>query len=284
MPKLFSEGDLALVVDNKNRHHLIKLGPGKVFHSHQGLLAHEEIIGREDGSRLKTHSGREMVVLRPGLADYILKMGRSAQVIYPKDIGPMLVAADIYPGASVLEAGLGSGAMTLALLRAVGPTGRVVTYEIREDMGSQAQRNIEAFMPGVQTFQVKYRDVYEGVDEREVDRVILDLPEPWRMVPIAAEALRSGGIFLSYLPTVLQLHKLYEALAQDPRFDFIEAFEVLQRPWHLAPTSARPEHRMVAHTGFITKAIRCAPRASHRPLDLSPDEPATEDDDGEQPG
>ncbi len=272
MAERFTDGDLALAIDRRGRRYLIKLGMGKVFESHLGYLPHEEIIGNEEGCRLPTHSGHEIVLLKPGLADYILEMPRQSQVIYPKDIGPILLHADIYPGATVVEAGIGSGALTMALLRAVGPLGRVVSYEVREDLAAQAMLNIQAFLPGVETLLLRHGDIYEGIVERDVDRIALDLPEPWRAVGVAAEALRTGGQLMSFLPTVLQVHRLYETLAADPRFDFIDSFEVLHRPWHLAATSARPAHRMVAHTGFITKAIRCAPRGGGRKAEMAAEE------------
>lgn len=269
MAERFAVGDLAILIDHRERRYLVKLGTGRVFSTHVGALPHDQVIGQEEGCRLLTHSGHRMLALRPTLADYILKMPRSSQVIYPKDIGAILVHADIYPGAVVLEAGIGSGALTLALLRAVGPTGRVVSYDVREDLAAQALRNIHGWMPGVENFALLIQDVYEGVQEREVDRLVLDLPEPWRAVPVAAGALRPGGILLSFLPTVLQIHHLYQALTADPHFDLIESFEVLHRPWHLGATSARPAHRMVAHTGFITKAVRCAPRPATPAAGLS---------------
>ena len=262
MAERFADGDLALLIDHRERRYLVRLGRGRVFSSHLGVLPHDEVIGQEEGCRLRSHSGHQVLALRPTLAEYILKMPRSSQVIYPKDMGAILVHADIHPGAVVLEAGIGSGALTLALLRAVGPSGRVISYDIREDLAAQGLRNIQALMPGVENFALRIQDVYEGVDEREVDRMVLDLPEPWRAVPVAASALRPGGILLSFLPTALQLHQLYQALAADPHFELIESFEVLERPWHLAATSARPAHRMVAHTGFLTKAVCCQPRTA----------------------
>ena len=178
MANTFQDGDLAIVIDSRSRRFMVRLGAGRVFHTHHGHLAHDDIIGQEEGSRLKTQMDREMVVLRPSLADYILKMPRQSQVIYPKDIGPMLVSGDIHPGARVVEAGMGSGAMSMALLRAIGPMGRLTTYEVREDLATQALRNVEAFMPGVENFILRHADVYEGIEERDVNRVVLDLPEP----------------------------------------------------------------------------------------------------------
>ncbi|MBF8299541.1 MAG: tRNA(1-methyladenosine) methyltransferase-like methyltransferase, partial [Dehalococcoidia bacterium] len=154
-------------------------------------------------------------------------MKRQAQVIYPKDLGPILIHGDIFPGAHVLEAGVGAGALTLVLLRAVGPQGHVTTYEIREDLAAVAARNVKDFMGDAPQFTLKIGDVYAGVGERNIDRVVLDVPEPWQAIDTVGKCLHTGGIFISYLPTVLQIHRLQQELSKDPRFDFIEAFEVL---------------------------------------------------------
>jgi tRNA (adenine57-N1/adenine58-N1)-methyltransferase len=262
----FSEGDLALIVDPRGREYLQTLGREKVFQSHMGHLAHDAIIGCSSGSRLDTHTGHQLIVLRPTLVQYVMNMKRTSQIIYPKDVGPILVYGDIYPGATVVEAGIGSGALTLALLRAVGDSGRVTTYEVREDLAKMGVRNVEGFMPGVTNFELRAGDIYEGIKEREVDRVVLDLPEPWRAIGPATEALRLGGVFVSFLPTVLQLHRLSQELGRDRHFELAESFEVLHRSWHLASNSARPDHRMVGHTGFITTAVRCSPRHDRAPV------------------
>jgi len=229
------------------------------FHSHRGHLSHDQIIGGEEGMRLRTSLGTELMVFRPTLADYLLEMPRQTQIIYPKDLGYILVAGDIYPGARVLEAGIGSGALTLALLRAVGEDGQVISYEVREDVAEQAIRNIESFLGyRPSNLTLRFKDIYGGIEEEELDRVILDVPEPWQAVASAGEALRPGGLFLSYLPTVLQIHELVQSLKESRRFDLIEVAEILVRPWHVEKRSVRPEHRMVAHTGFITTTRRCA--------------------------
>jgi tRNA (adenine57-N1/adenine58-N1)-methyltransferase len=185
-------------------------------------------------------------------------MPRGAQVIYPKDIGPILMLADIFPGAQVLESGVGSGALTSALLRAIGPTGRVTGYEIRDDFAQRAIRNVHGFLGADVPLDVEVRDVYEGIDERDLDRVILDLPEPWRVVKHAIEALRPGGILCAYLPTILQVGRLREEIAAAP-FGMVDTLEVLQRGWHVEGQSIRPDHRMVAHTGFLTVARLLVP-------------------------
>ncbi len=260
MSPLFREGDQALVTDARERRYMFRLASGKVFESHLGKIPHDRIIGQEDGSRVLTHLGSEVLVLRPTYHNYIVEMPRTAQIIYPKDIGAVLVYGDIYPGATVVEAGLGSGAMTLGLLRAVGPTGRVTSYEVRDELVARSVKNIQGLLPETPNLTVKNKDIYLELAETGVDRIVLDVPEPWRAVAPAAKALRSGGIMVCYLPTVLQVHQLNEALENEPCFDLIDSFELLLRPWYFAPTSARPVHRMVAHTGFITTAVRCAPK------------------------
>ena len=266
MPVTFRDGDLVLLVDSRNRRYMFKLQAGQSFHSHHGGLPHDLIIGRSDGARVRSPVGHEVVAMKPTLADYILRMSRSSQVIYPKDLGPIVVFGDIYPGATVVEAGVGAGALSLALLRAVGSAGRLITYEIRSDLAAEALRNIQAFTPDVPNFLLKAGDITQPIEDREMDRMVLDIPEPWRAVDTAAKALRLGGILLCYLPTVLQIHQLWQILYNDPRFEFFESFEFLQRPWHLGPSSARPTHRMVAHTGFITRVTRCEPRTRKRPI------------------
>lgn len=253
MSRSLAAGELVLLVDRKQRRYLVTLEAGRTFHSHAGTLAHDALIGGEEGRRVRTSGGAELVALRPTLADYVLKMKRGAQVIYPKDIGPILVYADVFPGARVVEAGIGSGALTMALLRAVGADGHVTSYERREDHAAQAQANIAAFCGEVANHVLCIADVSAGIAERDVDRVLLDLPEPWDVVPAAAGALRAGGILLTYLPSVPQVQKAVDAMAAHG-FGFRETFEVLHRGWNIDGLSVRPDHRMVAHTGFLTTA------------------------------
>jgi tRNA (adenine57-N1/adenine58-N1)-methyltransferase len=249
----FAAGDRVLVVDNKGRRHLVTLEAGGQFHTHAGILAHDDLIDHADGTIVRTSRGARLVAVRPTLAEYVLEMPRGAQVIYPKDIGPILVLADVFPGARILESGVGSGALTTALLRAIGPTGHITGYEIRDDFAERAVANVHGFLGADVPLDVEVRDVYEGIDERELDRVMLDLPEPWRVVKHAVSALRTGGILMAYLPTILQVGRLREELANSP-FAMAETVEVLQRGWHVEGQSIRPDHRMVAHTGFLTHA------------------------------
>jgi tRNA (adenine57-N1/adenine58-N1)-methyltransferase len=185
-------------------------------------------------------------------------MPRGAQVIYPKDLGPILMLADIFPGAQVLESGVGSGALTMTLLRAIGPQGHVLGYELRDDFADRARRNVESFLGPDVPLDIEVRDVYDGIAVDDLDRILLDLPEPWRVVKHAESALRPGGILLSYLPTILQVMRLREELAESA-FGMVESLEVLQRGWHVDGQSVRPDHRMVAHTGFLTYARLLAP-------------------------
>jgi tRNA (adenine57-N1/adenine58-N1)-methyltransferase len=239
------------------------LRKGETFHSDRGWVTHDTIIGQPDGSWVRTSKGTRYVVLRPTLAEYVLDMPRGAQVIYPKDLAMVMFWADIFPGARVLEAGMGSGALTLALLRAVGPAGKVISYEQREDFARRALANIQLRMGDVNNLAVRLRPVEEGLAEEEpVDRVVFDLPEPWHLVEPVARVLRSGGIFLSYVPTIIQSHQLSEALRRHPGYTLVETFETLFRPWNIENTSVRPFHRMVAHTGFITVARRVVPEAA----------------------
>jgi tRNA (adenine57-N1/adenine58-N1)-methyltransferase len=255
--RVFAAGERVLLVDHRRRRHLVILEPGGQFHTHAGIIEHDKVIGHPDGSIVHTTRGARLTAWRPTLAEYVLEMPRGAQVIYPKDIGPILILADIFPGARILESGVGSGALTSALLRAVGPTGSVTGYEIRDDFAKRAVQNVHGFLGPDVPLDVQVRDVYEGIEIRDVDRVVLDLPEPWRVVKHAADALVPGGIMLAYLPTILQVGRLREELASAP-FGLIESLEVLQRGWHVEGQSIRPDHRMVAHTGFLTVARRLA--------------------------
>lgn len=249
---VLAAGERVLLVDPKRRRYLVTLRPGAEFHSHAGYVPHDEIIGAEEGVTVRSTRGTRYVVLRPTLAEYVLKMPRGAQVIYPKDLGPILLLADVGPGIRILESGVGSGALSMTLLRAGA---EVTGYELREDFAGRARANVEALLgrEASARYRVELRDCYEGIDERELDRVVLDLPEPWRVVPHAEKALRPGGILVAYTPSIVQVTSLREALT-DSAFDLAETIEVLQRSWHVEGAAVRPDHRMVAHTGFLTHA------------------------------
>jgi tRNA (adenine57-N1/adenine58-N1)-methyltransferase len=253
----FTEGERALLFDAKGRRYLVSLVAGGEFHTHSGPVAHDAVLGHEEGVTVRSSLGARYTAVRPTLAEVVLKMPRGAQVIYPKDLGPLLILADVFPGARVFESGLGSGALSMALLRA----GAVVTgYEVREDFARRAQANVVAFLGSgvLDRYQVAVRDTYEGIDAADLDRIVLDLPEPWRVVKHAEAALRPGGILAAYLPTIGQVANLREALAAGG-FGMAETVEVLQRGWHVEGQSVRPDHRMVAHTGFLTSARLLTP-------------------------
>ena len=251
-------GERVLLIDPKERRYLLVLQPGAAFHTHSGIVAHDDVVGRLEGSTVSASTGRRFVVVRPTLADVVLKMPRGAQVIYPKDLGAILLAADIGPGMRVLEAGVGSGALSMALLRGGA---EVIGYEVRPDFAAGARANVAAWAGPDATYRVEERDVYEGIDERDIDRVVLDLPEPWRAIAPAAAALRPGGILLSYLPSILQVATL-RAQLEASAFGMAETSEVLRRTWHVEQRSVRPDHRMVAHTGFLTTARLLIPDES----------------------
>lgn len=246
-------GERVLLMDAKRRRHLVTLEVGGELHLHTGVVRHDDLIGAHEGLTVRTTLGARLVAVRPTLSEYVLEMPRGAQVIYPKDLGPILVLGDIFPGATVLESGVGSGALTMALLRAIGPSGRVIGYEIREDFADRARRNVEGLLGADVPLSVEVRDAYDGIDEEALDRIVLDLPEPWRVVKHAQSALRPGGILMAYLPTIGQVARLREEL-EASAFGMAQSLEVLHRTWHVEGQSVRPDHRMVAHTGFLTHA------------------------------
>ncbi len=247
-------GERVLLIDSKHRRYLVVLAEGGEFHSHAGFVAHADIVGQPEGVTVRSTRGQGYRVLRPTLSDFILKMPRGAQVIYPKDLGPILLLADITPGVRVLESGIGSGALSMTMLRA----GAAITgYELREDFANRARTNVASFLGEevLDRYQVHIRDCYDGIDPEgePFDRIVLDLPEPWRVVPHSLEALAPGGLLVAYTPSITQASQLREALADAP-FAMAETLEVLQRSWHIEGPAVRPDHRMVAHTGFLTHA------------------------------
>lgn len=249
-------GEPVLLIDRRKRRYMIQLRPGGTSDLRGGKVSHDLLLGGKDGGSVVSSRGERFLVVRPTLAEFILEMPRGAQVIYPKDLGAILIAADIFPGARVLEAGTGSGALTMALLRAVGAGGRVVSYEVRDEFAKIAEQNIRRFLGAADTFVPRRHDIYTGIlpEDGPLDRIVLDLPEPWRVAGHAVEALVSGGIFFSYVPTVPQVVQTTEALRHTRAFDLIETVEILMRPWNIDGLSVRPAHRMVAHTGFLTTA------------------------------
>lgn len=257
-----SNGERIHLVDQKQRQYAFTLKAGETYQFSGQKIAHDALIGRPDGSIVTLSGGKRMMALRPTFGDYVLKMPRGAQVLYPKDLAIIPMWADVHPGARVFEAGTGSGALTMALLRAVGPGGLVVTYEIRDDFAQTAKTNITRSMNPINLICIK-KNAYEGIDllddQVPFDRVVLDLPEPWQVVPHAVHALRSGGIYLSFVPTIPQVMQTVDALERTAVFGMIETFETLLRTWSIRGRSVRPDHRMVAHSGFITVARKVEP-------------------------
>src|ERR1700737_1314629 len=249
--------DAVLFIDRKGRRYLKMLRPGMRILI-RGEIAADEMIGIEEGSRVKLSTGETFLVLRPTYADLIPHLPRQAQVIYPKDTGPLLVWGDVFPGATVIEGGVGAGAFTIALRRAVGPNGHLISYELREDFAAAARRNVATFFGDAPQWTLKVRDLCNGFDEIDADRIFIDLPEPGRALDVVARALRPGGVVVAYVPTALQLKDTVEALQNRPDFAEIESFETLLRNWHVKGMSVRPVHRMVAHSGFIIVSRRLA--------------------------
>ena len=260
MSKPFAAGERALFLDRKARRYLVTLQAGGEFHTHAGFVRHDEVIGAQEGVEVRSTTGAWFQAVRPTLSDFVLKMPRGAQVIYPKDLGPILLMADVFPGARVLEAGVGSGALSMTLLRAGA---EVVGYELRDDFADRARKNVASFLgeEALARYRVELRDVYEGIDETGLDRIVLDLPEPWRVVKHAEAALHPGGILVAYVPSVMQVAQLREALAASA-FSMAETTEVLMRTWHVEGNAVRPDHRMVGHTGFLTGARLVGPPAT----------------------
>ena len=252
MSRPLRAGERVLLIDGRHRLYLVTLAEQGTFHTHAGIVAHDELIGRPEGTVVRSTAGARFTAFRPTLAEYVLKMPRGAQVIYPKDLGPILMMADVFPGARILESGVGSGALSMTLLRAGA---EVVGYELREDFADRARRNVAGFLgdEAGARYRVELRDCYQGIDEVDLDRVVLDLPEPWQVVKHAERAMRPGGVLVAYTPTIGQASQLREALG-DSSFTFARTVEHLERSWHIEGQSVRPDHRMVAHTGFLTSA------------------------------
>jgi tRNA (adenine57-N1/adenine58-N1)-methyltransferase len=246
-----------MLIDQRGRTYLFMLQAAGTYHTHSGALSHDAILGHDEGTRVETSGGMVLTAFRPRFADYALKMKRGAQVIYPKDLGPILTYADIYPGAATLEAGTGSGAMTIALCRAIGGDGRVVSYELREEHHEQALRNIEGFFGKFpDRLDLRIGDVRDVARTGErFDRCVLDLASPWEALEPLAKVLEPGAVLCAYMPTTVQVQQLVLALPSQG-FLHIETFEVLRRGWHVTDRSVRPDHRMVGHTGFLTVARR----------------------------
>jgi tRNA (adenine57-N1/adenine58-N1)-methyltransferase len=259
VPGAFEVGDRVQLTDPKGRLHTVVLEPGKLFHTHRGAIAHDDLIGAPEGSVVLSTANTGYLAFRPLLADFVLSMPRGAQVIYPKDAAQIVGFGDVGPGMRVLEAGAGSGALSCSLLRAVGIEGRVTSYERREDFADVARANVAAFFGEVPAaWELRLGDLADHPAEEVVDRVVLDMLEPWAVLPTVAAALRPGGVLVGYVATVTQLSTYVEALREQGVWTEPHAWETLLRPWHAVGLAVRPEHRMVAHTAFLVTARRLA--------------------------
>jgi len=244
-------GERVMLLDSKKRRYLMTLAEDGEFHSHAGFVVHSDMIGQPEGCVVKSTKGGQYTVLRPTLEDYVIEMPRGAQVIYPKDLAPICMLADIGPGMRVFESGVGSGALSMTMLR-WGAS--IIGYEVREDFANRARANVEEFLGAdvLDRYDVHIADSYEGVaiEHGPVDRAVLDLPEPWRVAPHVETILRPGGVLLAYTPSITQAAQTSEALKG--RWIDARTIEVLHRGWHIDGQIVRPDHRMVAHTGFLT--------------------------------
>lgn len=256
-------GERVQLTDERGKLHTISLLVGESFHTQHGVLHHDDIIGGPEGVVIQNTHGFEYQVLRPLISDYVLSMPRGATVVYPKDTGPIIHMADIFPGARVIEAGVGSGGLSIALLRAVGDHGKLFAYERREDFAQIAESNVRTFFGQEHpAFSISLGDVQkQALEEHEpgsIDRVVLDMLAPWETIDTVATLLAPGGVWLNYVATVTQLSRLHEAIREDGRFTAAEASETMLRGWHLDGLAVRPQHRMVGHTGFLIMARRLA--------------------------
>ncbi len=248
------------MLDAKDRRYLLELKEGGRFSSHHGVIPHEDLIGLGDGSTIRAPNGSPFTVLRPRMTDYVLKMRRGPQVVYPKDMGPIIVYGDIGPGMTVVEAGTGSGALTIALLRAVGPSGRVVSVDRRPDHAEHGRQAIERWAAGPPAnLDMRVGDVEEVVAEVCPERLVLDLPEPWHALQVGAENLPGGAVIVAYVPTTIQLQQTVLAMRETQAYTDIDAFETMERSWHVGARSVRPAHQMVGHTGFLIVARKTEP-------------------------
>jgi tRNA (adenine57-N1/adenine58-N1)-methyltransferase catalytic subunit len=257
----FAIGDRVQLTDAKGRHYTMLLRAGGEFHTHRGAIAHDAVIGLPEGSVVKSTNGDPFLVLRPLLVDYVMSMPRGAQLIYPKDAAAIVLEGDIFPGARVLEAGAGSGAMTCSLLRAVGPEGRVISYDVRTDHADHARRNVETYFGcAPANWELVIGDVADAeLADGCIDRVVLDMLAPWEVLDTVARVLVSGGVLIVYLATVTQLSKTVEALRDQQCWTEPRAWETLQRGWNVVGLAVRPQHNMRGHTGFLVTARRLAP-------------------------
>jgi tRNA (adenine57-N1/adenine58-N1)-methyltransferase len=256
----FKAGDRIQLTDPKGKLYSFTITPGKEWHTHKGWITHDDLIGLPEGSVVSTTAGLKFTAFIPLLADYVLSMPRGATIVYPKDAAMIVGVADVYPGARVLEAGVGSGALTISLLRAVGPGGFVHSVERRQDFADNATANLTNYFSGKpENWKLDVGSVQEQEFPEKFDRVILDMLAPWECVEMAASVLRPGGVFLAYVATTTQLSSIAEALKEDGHFTEPESSETIVRGWHHEGLAVRPQQRMIGHTGFLILSRRMAP-------------------------
>lgn len=267
----FRTGERVQLSDPKGRLHTVTLEPGKQFHTHRGAIDHDALIGTAEGSVIVSSGGTPYLALRPLLVDFVLSMPRGAAVIYPKDAAQIVMMGDIHPGATVLEAGAGSGSLTCALLRAVGPTGRVISYELREDHAEVAVRNVETFFGAPPAeWDLRVGDVAAHPPDESVDRAVLDMLSPWDALAPVAKALNPGGVLMGYVATATQVSRLVESIRELGGFTEPVAWETFARGWHVVGLAVRPEHRMIGHTAFLVSTRRLAPGVTAPPRHRRP--------------
>lgn len=263
MSEIFSAGDRVQLTGPKGRINTIVLVKGGRHGTHRGEIRHDDIIGKPSGSVIENHNGEKFLALKPLLSDYVLSMPRGAQIIYPKDAGQIIVEGDIFPGAVVIEAGVGSGALSSYLLRAIGDKGKLFSFELREEFAQIAKANVENFL-GITpknwkiTIGLLQENLSKIVKKSSADRAVLDMLAPWECIAEVEKALKPGGLVICYVATATQLSRVAEEIKSTGRFTSVVAFETLVRPWHLEGLAVRPEHRMISHTGFLLTARKLA--------------------------
>jgi tRNA (adenine57-N1/adenine58-N1)-methyltransferase len=256
----FEAGERITLTDPKGRRHSVVLAVGGLFHTTKGAVSHDHLIAQPEGVVVNTTGGMPFLAMRPLLQDFTVTMPRGAAVVYPKDAAQILMSADIFPGARVLEAGAGSGALSCSLLRSIGPSGRLISYERREDFANFARRNVGNFFGALPAnWELRVGDLLASLTDEPVDRVVLDMLAPWECVTASAQVLILGGVFCAYVTTTTQLAQTVETLRVHAGFTEPEATESLIRAWHVEGLAVRPRHNMVGHTGFVITARRMAP-------------------------
>ncbi len=256
----FSEGDRIQLTDPKGKMYTFTIMLGKEWHTHKGWIVHDDLIGMPEGSVVSTTAGLKFTAFKPLLGDFVLSMPRGATIVYPKDAAMIIGVADVFPGAKVIEAGVGSGALSISLLRAIGPEGELSSFERREDFAEIASENVKTYFNGLPSqWKLTIGSVQDSETEKKYDRVILDMLAPWECVPFAAEVLRPGGVFLAYVATTTQLSSTAEALKEDGNFTEPLSSETIVRDWHHEGLAVRPMQRMIGHTGFLIVSRRMAP-------------------------